>query len=116
MLLAEDRVRLQHMLDAVRKARAMIAGRTRSELAEDEQLSLALQRLIEIIGKAAKKVSAEIRPQATSIECAAITGMRDRLIHAYFDVNLDLVWDTMTEDLRPLMAALESLLTAEPRA
>ena len=104
------------MLDAARKARAMIAGRTRSELTEDEQLSLALQRLIEIIGEAAKKVSAETRSQVTSIEWAAITGMRDRLIHAYFDVNLNLVWDTVTEDLPPLMAALESLLAPGPPA
>jgi uncharacterized protein with HEPN domain len=94
----------------------MIVGRTRSDLAEDEQFSLALQRLIEIIGEAAKKIAAETREQAPQIEWAAITGMRDRLIHAYFDVNLDLVWDTVTEDLLPLVAALESLLTTEPPA
>jgi len=102
------------MLDAARKAQRLIAGRRRDDLDEDEQLSLALQRLIEIIGEAAKKVSGETRTLATSIEWAAITGMRDRLIHAYFDVNLNLVWDTVTEDLPPLMAALESLLTTEP--
>lgn len=101
------------MLDASRKARASIEGRNREDLASDEQLFLALQRLIEIIGEAAKKVSSGTRSQAAGIEWAAIAGMRDRLIHAYFDVNPDLVWSTVTDDLPPLMAALESLLKTD---
>jgi uncharacterized protein with HEPN domain len=116
MLPAEDRVRAQHMLDASRKAQMLIAGRDRKDLTADDQLSLALQRLIEIIGEAAKKVTAETRSQAADIKWAAIAGMRNRLIHAYFDVNLDLLWDTLTDDLPPLITALESLLKTEPRA
>jgi len=94
----------------------MIAGRDRGDLSVDDQLSLALQRLIEIIGEAAKKVSAETRSKFADIKWAAIAGMRDRLIHAYFDVNLDLVWDTLIDDLPPLITALESLLKTEPSA
>ena len=104
------------MLDAARKAQRLVAGRDRRDLTDDDQLSLALQRLIEIIGEAANKVSAETRSQAADIKWAAIAGMRNRLIHAYFDVNLDLLWDTLTEDLPPLITALERLLRTEPAA
>ena len=44
-----------------------------------------------------------------------MTGMRDRLIHGYFDVNLDVVWETVTQDLPPLIAQLEKLLPSEKR-
>lgn len=108
---AKDRVRLQHMLDAARKAREKIIGREREDLDHDEDLSLVLQRLIEILGEASKNVSAETRAQAANIRWPAIAGMRDRIIHAYFDVNLDILWTTVTDDLPPLIASLETLLT-----
>lgn len=106
----EDLNRLRHMLDAAERARAMIAGRSRRDLDEDEQLSLALQRLIEIVGEAATKVTAETRASAAEIPWAAISGMRNRLIHAYFDIDLDTLWTTVEEDLPPLVATVESLL------
>jgi uncharacterized protein with HEPN domain len=89
MLPADDRVRLQHMLDASRKALALAEGTQREDLATDERLSLALQRLIEIIGEAATKVSEATTSRAPQVPWAAIRGMRNRLIHAYFDVDLD---------------------------
>lgn len=113
MLPAEDRVPLQHKLDAARKAQTWSAGRDREALTVDEQLSLALQRLIEILGEAAKKVSEPTRSQAADIPWRAIAGMRNRLIHAYFDVDLDILWNTVVEDLPPLIAALEALLAIE---
>lgn len=110
MMPREDRVRLQHMLDAARKAHALIAGRGREDLDTDEKLSLALQRLIEIIGEAAKNVTAETRSQAADIPWRKSAGMRDRLIHAYFDVNLDILWNTVADELPPVVSALEALL------
>lgn len=113
MLPADDRVRLRHMVDAARKAQEWVAGRDRDDLEDDEKLSLALQRLIEIIGEAAKKVTAATRSQGDSIPWQEIAGMRDRLIHAYFDVNLDLLWNTVTEDMPSLIDALEELLSKD---
>jgi len=113
MLSSEDRIRIQHMLDAANKTRSFVAEREREDLDQDEQLSLSLQRLIEIIGEAAKKVSAEGRAQAPRIPWPKIGGMRDRLIHAYFDVNLDILWDTIVDDLPPLVAELEAVLAQE---
>lgn len=110
---AEDCIPLQHMLEAVQKARKMAAGRARNDLDTDDQLSLALQRLIEILGEAAKNVSQEARAQARDIPWRQIAGMRDRLIHAYHDVNLDIVWATVTDDLPVLETALEALLETE---
>lgn len=107
---AEDRVRLQHMLEAARTARVYVAGRSRQDLDRDEKLSLALQRLIEILGEAGKQVTDETRSRDPGIPWRQISAMRNRLIHAYFDVNLDILWDTIVEDLPPLEMALEKLL------
>jgi uncharacterized protein with HEPN domain len=73
----------------------------------------ALVRAIEIIGEAASKVSQETRDETLQIPWKAITGMRNRLIHAYFDVNLDRLWDTIAKSVPELITALEKLLPPE---
>ena len=78
-------------------------------------LSLSLVRLLEIIGEASRGISEEIRLAHLEIAWKKMTGMRDRLIHGYFDVNLDVVWETVTQDLPPLIAQLEKLLASEKR-
>jgi uncharacterized protein with HEPN domain len=103
----DDDVRLQHMLDAARQALAFVKGRSRVDLDRDEQLALALTRLVEIIGEAAKNVSAETRDRIPQIPWRAIAGTRDRLVHAYFDVDLDRLWQIVAADLPPLVEALE---------
>jgi len=105
-----DEVRLRHMLDATNKAIAFTRSRTRADLDADEQLQLAVVRLIEIIGEAAKHISEETQRRAPSVPWAQIAGTRDRLIHGYFDVNLDVVWTIVTNDLPPLQHSLNLLL------
>ena len=73
-------------------------------------LVLSLIRELEIIGEAASKVSPEVRSENRAIPWEDIVGMRNRLIHAYFDINLDVVWKTATNDLRSLKAELEKIL------
>jgi uncharacterized protein with HEPN domain len=73
-------------------------------------LVLSLVRELEIIGEAASNVSRETRSLSTGIPWQDITGMRNRLIHAYFDVDLDTVWSTVTKDLPVLKAELEKIL------
>ncbi len=109
----DDLVRLRHMLDFARKAVAHCQGRTRGDLDDDELLALALARLLEVSGEAAKSVSAEKRAHITEIPWREITGTRDRLIHAYPDVDLDIVWRTVTERLPQLVAELEKLVPPE---
>ena len=108
--MAPDRVRVQHMLDATRKALEFTAIRSRADLDEDEMFALAVVRLLEIIGEAAKYVSEPVRSLAPSIPWRQIAGTRDRLTHGYFDVDLDIVWSILTEDLPSLRTELERLL------
>ncbi len=109
----DDVVRLRHMLDAARKASTFVRARTRATLDTNEQLALALVRLLEVIGEAAKGVSESARMQYSQIPWKSIAGTRDRLIHGYFDVDLQIVWDIVTGDLPPLIAALEHALSTQ---
>jgi uncharacterized protein with HEPN domain len=111
MLPEDDRVRLQHMLDAARKARRLTAGRDRGELDdEDDPLADALVHLISVIGEAANKVSAGTRSELDGIPWPDVVGMRNRLIHAYFDINLDILWATVQDSLPYVIRLLESAL------
>jgi uncharacterized protein with HEPN domain len=107
-----DRVRYRHMLDAAREAISFIKGRTRDDLFRDRMLLLALVKEIEIIGEAAGKISLEARSEARGIPWAAITAMRNRLTHAYFDWNREVIWSTLTSNLPELIVQLEELLSA----
>jgi len=107
----EDAVRLRHMLDAARRAMDFTQGRVRSDLESDEQLSLALVRLLEILGEAARNVSEDLRNDYPDIPWRQIAGTRDRLIHGYFDVDLDIVWQIVSNDLPVLAAQLEKALS-----
>jgi uncharacterized protein with HEPN domain len=105
-----DDVRLRHMRDAAREAISFTKGRTRDHLNQNRMLVLSLVKCVEIVGEAAAQVTAETRTQYPSIPWADIVGMRNRLIHAYFDVDLDRVWDTVTDDLPPLIVELEKVV------
>jgi len=106
-----DRVRVRHMIDALEAAATFVKGRTRDDLDNDQMLLFALVRAIEIVGEAASKVSAEARANAPEVPWISVVGMRNRLVHAYFDINKDILWTTVTEALPPLRASLESLST-----
>lgn len=86
-----DRVRLQHMLDAAREAIAFAQAARRENLEHDRKLTLALVKDIEIIGKAAYQVSETTRARFPEIPWQDIIGMRHRLVHAYFDIDLDIL-------------------------
>ena len=105
-----DNVRIRHILDAAREAVAFAKGRSRADLDSDRKLNLSLVRLLEIIGEAAKGISQEFRDSHSDLPWKSMIGMRDRLIHGYFDVNLDVVWETVTKDLPALIAKLEKIL------
>ena len=111
MLPESDRIRLQHMLDAATKAVRIAAGRGREDLeAEDDPLADALVRLISVIGEAGSKVSPGTRSELDGIPWADVVGMRNPLIHGYFDINLDILWATVQDSLPSLIKWLESAL------
>jgi uncharacterized protein with HEPN domain len=93
------------MLDSARDVVDFSRGRSRADLDTDRQLVLALVKAIEIIGEAAYQVSADTRQGLPGIPWEDLVGMRHRLVHAYFDVNLDILWRTATEDV-PFLAVM----------
>jgi len=74
-------------------------------------LQLALARLLEIVGEAASRVSEPMRQKTPEVPWAKIRGMRNRLIHGYDHIDLDVLWDTITENLPPLVVSLERVLS-----
>lgn len=106
----EDNVRLRHMLDAALEIHQYVQSSTREDLENDRKLVHSLVRLFEIIGEAASQVSEELRDDIPEIPWSVIIGMRNRLVHAYFSINLDVVWSTSTEDIPSLIIELQKLL------
>jgi uncharacterized protein with HEPN domain len=101
-----DEIRIRHMVEAGEKAVGFAAERSRTDLDSDEMLRFALVKLVEIVGEAAKHVSDETRSRYPAVAWEA-SRMRDRLVHHYFDINLDILWSTVTEDLPALLEALQ---------
>lgn len=110
-MLDEDRVRLRHMVEAAESAVQFMAGRQRRDLDEDRMLLFAVVRAIEVLGEAASKISEETRTTHASIPWRAIIGMRNRLIHAYFEINTEIVWQTVTREIPVLLPELRALVT-----
>ena len=109
----DDEIRLRHMLDAAREARSFTQGQSRKDLDVSRMLVLALVKDIEIVGEAVARVSEDVQRSHPDIPWSDIIGMRHRLIHAYFEINLDILWQTVVTDLPPLIASLEKVLPTE---
>jgi uncharacterized protein with HEPN domain len=103
-MLTPDVIRLPHMREAAAYAQEMAAAHTRSDLDENVMLRMALTHCLEILGEADSRVTPETRAQL-SIPFAQMVAMRHRLIHAYLDVDLDIIWTTVVEDLPSLLTA-----------
>ncbi len=109
----DGEVRLRHMLDAARETVAFARGRTHADLRNDRQLMRTLVKGVEIGGEAATQVSEPTRQRLPEIPMARIVGMRNRLVHAYFDINLDIVWETVQGDMPKLISQLEPAIPSE---
>jgi len=107
----DDIIRLRHMLDHAREAVKMAEGKERTALRNDRILELALIRLIEIVGEAAVKVSTDGKAKFSDVPWPQIIAMRNRLIHGYDAVDLDVLWDTIENDLPDLISKLEKELS-----
>jgi uncharacterized protein with HEPN domain len=105
-----DSAYLLDMLLSARLAQSYVAGKTRVEFDVDRQCQDAVVRRLEIIGEAAGHISPPTRATLATIPWRQITSMRNRMIHQYNQVDLDIVWDTVTRDLAALIAALQSYL------
>jgi uncharacterized protein with HEPN domain len=106
-----DQVRLRHAFDALTSAIHFTEGRRREDLDNDEMLTFALVYAVQIVGEAISKITIEFRDQHPEIPWAIIIGMRHRLVHAYSDINNDILWTTVTEAAPELLAQIKPLLT-----
>ncbi len=111
-MLRGDSLRLRHMLDAACDAVKFTQGRSRRDLEADRMFALALVKCIEIVGEAAAGVSGDIQRKNRSIPWADIVEMRHRLVHGYFAVDMDRVWDTVTVDLPSMILDLEKIVAS----
>jgi uncharacterized protein with HEPN domain len=96
------------MVDAAAKAVAFSEGKSRADLDSDEMLQFALVKLVEIVGEAAKQVTAETQLRYPAVAWVEAARMRDRLVHHYFDINLDVLWSTVREDLPALLESFQT--------
>jgi uncharacterized protein with HEPN domain len=109
----DDIIRLYHMLDAAMECIHFTRNKTRRSLDTDRKLVLALVKSLEIVREAAANVTKESQEEIPLIPWPSIISMRNRLIHAYFDINLEVVWQTINEDLPPLIIELEKVIALE---
>jgi uncharacterized protein with HEPN domain len=112
-MLRDDLTRLRHMLDAARRAVRIASRHLRGDLETDEEFELALTKAVEVVGEAASRVSDDCRVRNPEVPWLDVVAMRHRLVHGYFDVNLDTLWNTVTGDLPPLIGQLEIAIKRE---
>ena len=98
------------MLAAARRAKEHVAGLSEEELLASGLHQDAIVRQLEVLGEAASNVSKAFRDEHTAIPWPQIVGMRNRLIHEYFRVDLVVVWSVVKDELPPLIVQLESIV------
>lgn len=108
-----DLIRVKHMLDAAHEVVSFTEDKNQDEFEEDRKLHLSVVHLLEIIGEAGSGVSEEVQNNYPQIPWKRIIGMRNRLIHGYFDIDLAIVWKTATEDIPPLIQELNQIVSSQ---
>ena len=106
----DDTILLADMVDYARRALTALEGRSREVLDTDTVLVAALERFVEVIGEAASRLSETTRESSPEVPWREIIAMRNRLVHGYFAVDLDILWTVVNDDLPELIDALERLI------
>jgi uncharacterized protein with HEPN domain len=104
---------LQHILDETTYLADRAKGLNKDEFMQDETLKRAFVRSLEIIGEATKNVSAGLRQKYSHIDWRAMAGMRDRLIHGYFGIDYDIVWDVVANRVPLLHQEIQQIIRNE---
>jgi uncharacterized protein with HEPN domain len=105
----DERVYLTHMIDAIRAVKRYLDNVPEAEFRSNEMLQDAVIRQIQVLGEACKRLSAELKEAHADIPWRDIAGMRDKLVHDYFGVDVETVWLTARDDLPELLERLEAI-------
>jgi uncharacterized protein with HEPN domain len=107
----DDLIYVGHVLETARRVSRLVDGVPRTQYDEDETLRLAVTHLLQTVGEAARRVSQPFRDAHPQVPWPAIIGMRHRIVHDYLNVDEEIVWQTATTELQPLIKILESLVS-----
>jgi uncharacterized protein with HEPN domain len=108
------RLRVEDILEAIQRIDAYLQGLDYAAFVADRRTADAVLRNLEIVGEAAHHIPPEVRRRHPQMPWSVMRGIRNRLAHAYFAVDLTVIWDTSTQDLHPLVPELERMLHAAP--
>ncbi len=106
----DDLPYLRHILDAIGRIESYVSGVEEKIFLENAEKQDAVIRQLQILGEAVKRLSAELRAAYPDIPSREVAGMRDKLVHDYFGVDLQFVWITATEDVPALKPEIERVL------
>jgi uncharacterized protein with HEPN domain len=105
------RLYLEDVIEAIAKIRRYTVGLSFHQFGEDEKAVDAVVRNLEVIGEAVKKIPEDMRQKHAGIDWRKIAGLRDILIHEYFGIDVEIIWDIVQNKLPPLDASIHSMLT-----
>ncbi|MBC8154471.1 MAG: DUF86 domain-containing protein [Bacteroidetes bacterium] len=105
-----DKARIEHMLESIKQIQQFTEGVAYDAYKQDLKLRLALTRLVEILGEAADYVSEDTKLRFADVEWILLSRVRNILIHEYFGVDYDIIWDSIQRDIPPLRIKLETIL------
>ena len=106
----DDTVYLRHILDAIELIEEYTRGMTENQFMSNSMAHDAVVRQIEIIGEAARNISSEFQVKHSGLPWGKMTGIRNKIIHEYFNINYSIVWDTVQDDLPPLKKSVKKIL------
>ena len=101
---------IEDMLDAMGKAEILLQGVSYEQFAGDFRIHFAVVRALEIVGEAARRIPAHIRDQNPAVPWKSMAGMRDRIIHGYDNVDLEIVWNAITQEIPRIRPLLRQIL------
>ena len=115
MTVPDNLSRLRHISDACQEALKFVGNQNKEDLQHNRMLALALIKELEIIGEAANNISMDCQLQYPDVPWKDMIGMRNRLVHAYFGINYDIIWRTVIESLPVLLLDVQKIIERESR-
>jgi len=106
---------LEHIIDAIKDIESFARGLTKSKFLKNKLRQSAVIRQLEIIGEASKSLPGNFREKHSEVEWKKIAGTRDKIVHHYFGIDLNTVWDIVKKDLPALKRKIIAILKAEPK-